>query len=104
MTSFLNELGTSRNELISLIPSRFILNARGEVTPTQALGAACSFSGRISAMKVPSAANLDGYCLDILPDSLLVGEGVTILDDTERIKVTINGFIPTPAIKRKRTT
>jgi hypothetical protein len=55
-------------------------------------------------MKVPSAANLDGYCLDILPDSLLVGEGVTILDDTERIKVTINGFIPTPAIKRKRTT
>ena len=101
---FLRELGTTRNELISLTPSRFILNARGEVAPTQTLGAACSFSGRVSAMKVPSAANLDGYCLDILPDSLLVGENVTILDDTERIKATVNGFIPTPTIRRKRST
>ena len=101
---FLRELGTTRNELISLIPSRFILNARGEITPTQTLGAACSFSGRISAMKVPSAANLDGYCLDILPDSLLAGENVTILDDSERIKASINGIIPTPAIRRKRAT
>jgi len=102
--SFLRELGTTRNELVSLIPSRFILNARGEITPTQTLGAACSFSGRISAIKVPSAANLDGYCLDILPDSLLAGENVTILDDSERIKASIHGIIPTPAIRRKKAT
>ena len=93
---FYSELGTTRNELVSLTPSRFILNARGDETPTQILGAACSFSGGISALKVPSAANSDGYCLDILPDSLLVGEHVTILDDTGRIKAQIDGVIPVP--------
>lgn len=94
--SFLAELGTTRNELTSPTPSRFILNARGEETPTQALGAACSFSGGISALKVPSAANKNGYCLDIFPDSLLVGEHVTILDNSERIKAKIDGVIPVP--------
>jgi len=94
--NFLSELGTSRDELVSLNPSRFILNARGEETPTQKLGAACSFSGSISAMKVPSAANRAGYCLDILPDSLLVGEHVTILDNSNRIKAKIDGVIPVP--------
>jgi hypothetical protein len=47
------ELGTTRAELVSLTPSRFIANARGEETPTQSLGAACFFSGHISALKVP---------------------------------------------------
>jgi hypothetical protein len=94
--SFLRELGTTRDELINLTPSRFILNARGEETPTQTLGAACSFSGSISAMKVPSAANENGVCLNILPDSLLVGEHVTILDDSDRIKAKIDGVIPVP--------
>lgn len=47
-------------------------------------------------MKVPSAANKDGYCLNILPDSLLVGEHVTILDDSNRIKANIDGVIPVP--------
>ena len=37
---FCHELATTRDELISLAPSRFILNARGEETPTQRLGAA----------------------------------------------------------------
>ncbi|WP_161571011.1 RES domain-containing protein [Granulicella sibirica] len=49
--SFYRELGTTRHELVSLSPSRFILNANGKETPTQTLGAACSFSGRISALK-----------------------------------------------------
>jgi RES domain-containing protein len=91
-----SELGTTRDELISFTPSRFIANARGDETPTQALGAACSFSGRISALKVPSAANEHGYCLNILPDSLLVGEQVSILDDSARIKDQIHGVIPVP--------
>ena len=47
-------------------------------------------------MKVPSAANRAGYCLDILPDSLLVGEHVTILDNSNRIKAKIDGVIPVP--------
>jgi RES domain-containing protein len=93
---FYHELGTSRDELVSLTPSRFIVNARGDETATQSLGAACSSSGRISALKVPSAAYKDGYCLDVLPDSLLVGEHVAILDDSGRIQSEIAGMIPAP--------
>lgn len=95
--SFLKELGMTRDELISLTLSRFILNAAGEETPTQTLGAACSFSGGVSVLKVLSAANHDGYCIDILPDPLLVGEHVTILDDSHRVKAKIDGVvIPVP--------
>jgi hypothetical protein len=43
------DLGTSREELVSLTPSRFLLNARDEEIPTQQLGSACSHSGNISA-------------------------------------------------------
>ena len=94
--SFLRELGTTRRELVSLSPSRFILNARGEETPTQILGSACSFSGTISALKVPSAANEAGFCLDVLPDSLLINEHVTIRDDSGRLKEQLQGIIPVP--------
>lgn len=94
--SYYNELGTTRDELVSLSPSRFIANARGEETPTQSLGAACSFSGRISALKVPSASHREGYCLDIFTDSLLVGEHVSILDSSGRIEEQLRGIIPLP--------
>jgi RES domain-containing protein len=94
------ELGTTRHELVSLSPSRFILNAQGKETPTQTLGAACSFSGRISALKVPSAAHSSGYCLDIFPDSLLVGERVNIMDESGRISAHIDGMIPVPVIEQ----
>jgi RES domain-containing protein len=90
------ELGTNREELVSFAPSRFIANARGEETPTQRLGAACSFSGHISALKVPSAANETGFCLDVFPDSLLVNETVSILDDSGRISALVQGVIPRP--------
>ena len=72
------------------------MNARGDETPTQSLGAACSFSGRVSALKVPSAAHKEGYCLDILPDSLLVGERLAIHDQSGRIVEQIEGVIPVP--------
>jgi RES domain-containing protein len=97
---FYRELGTSRDELVSLSPSRFIQNARGEETTTQTLGAACSFTGRISALKVPSAANDTGFCLDVLPDSLLLGEHIAIRDDSGRLKEQIHGMIPVPARPR----
>lgn len=99
---YCKELGTSRDELVNLTPSRFILNARGKETPTQILGAACSFSGRISALKVPSAVHENGYCLDIMPDSLLVGERITILDDSGRINAQIQGMIP-PSVATSRS-
>jgi RES domain-containing protein len=89
-------LGTSREELVSSTPSRFILNARNEETPTQELGSACSYSGRISALKVPSAAHPAGFCLDILLDSLVVGEHVAVHDESGRIKSEIRGTIPKP--------
>ena len=99
---FHRELGTTGQELVSLTPSRFILNAHGKETPTQTLGAACSFSGRISAIKVPSAANNSGYCLNILTDSLIVGEQVKIMDDSGRITAQIDGSIPVPVTQRLR--
>ena len=90
------ELGTAREELTSLSPSRFILNARGEQTPTQRLGAACSFSGNISAIKVPSATHSSGFCLDIFIDSLVVGERLSILDNSGQMSAFIEGVIPHP--------
>jgi hypothetical protein len=36
-----SQLGTTYTELVSAVPSRFILNARKKLTPTQQLGTAC---------------------------------------------------------------
>jgi RES domain-containing protein len=87
-------LGTSREELISEIPSRFIINAQGKTTATQNLGAACHLSQRISALKVPSAAHSVGYCLNIYPDRLVAGEYVAIRDEHNRLKAEIEGRNP----------
>ena len=84
-------LGTSREELISAHPSRFILNARNEQSPTQQLGLACSRSQRISALKVPSTRNALGYYFDIFLDSLAEGEHILILDSTGRLKAEVRG-------------
>jgi RES domain-containing protein len=89
-------LGTSHAELVSSTPSRFILNARNKETPTQQLGSACSYIGRISALKVPSAAHPNGFCLDILIDSLIVGEYISIRDESGSIKSGVRGTIPRP--------
>jgi len=88
------ELGTSAEELISTMPSRFILNSRGKTTPTQDLGAACYLSQRISALKVPSAVRSDGFCLDIFPDRLFVGERIAIRDEHHRLRDEIEGKRP----------
>jgi RES domain-containing protein len=89
-----SDLGMSRDELVSASPSRFILNARGAETPTQRLGSAASHSGSISALKVPSAAHPAGFCLDVLLDSLVVGEEISILDESGNIKAGVRGAIP----------
>lgn len=97
------QLGTSRDELISATPSRFILNARGNTTPTQDLGVACYATERISALKVPSAAHLNGYCLDIFPDRLFLGEHVRIRDEHRRLRDEIQGRSPPcPDFQRPR--
>jgi RES domain-containing protein len=90
------DLGTSHEELISNTPSRFIANARNEETPTQQLGQACFRSGKISALKVPSAVNPQGYCLDILIESLVVGERVAVLDQNGLLQAEVTGLIPKP--------
>ena len=84
-------LGTSREELVSDAPSRFILNPQGKPTPTQDLGAAVHLSERISALKVPSAADAVGYCLNIYPDRLFTGEHVAVRDEHHRLKAEIEG-------------
>lgn len=88
------DLGTSRNELVSAMPSRFILNAQGKTTPTQNLGAAAYLTERISALKVPSAAHPDGFCLDIFPDRLFAGEHIAIRDEHRRLRDEIEGKKP----------
>lgn len=84
-------LGTSREELVNETPSRFILNAQGKTTPTQYLGAACFASERISALKTPSAADTTGYCLNIFPDRLFVGEHVAIRDEHQLLRDELQG-------------
>jgi hypothetical protein len=66
------------------------------MTPTQQFGDACFRSGRISALKVPSAQNEKGYCLDIFIESLVVGERVAILDKSGRLKAEVTEWIPKP--------
>jgi RES domain-containing protein len=88
------ELGTSGEELVSTVPSRFILNAQRKTTLTQDLGAACYLSQRISPLKVPSAAHSDGFCLDIFPDRLIMGERVAICDEHHRLRDEIQGQGP----------
>jgi hypothetical protein len=73
-------LGTNQDEIVSLIHSRHILNANGQLTPTQILGRACYITGKVSALIAPSAANTSGFCLDIFPDRLVKGERLSILD------------------------
>jgi RES domain-containing protein len=89
-------LGTSQPELVSSTPSRFILNARGEQTSTQQLGAACSDSRRISTLMAPSAVHPSGFCLDILIGSLVDGEQISIRDQSGRIRAEIRGMIRRP--------
>jgi hypothetical protein len=87
-------LGISHEELVSLTPSRFILNAQGKNTPTQELGSACCASDRISAVKVPSAAHSDGFCLNIFLDRLFKGEHIAIRNDYHRLRDEVHGRIP----------
>jgi RES domain-containing protein len=84
-------LGTAVDELISNIPSRHILNPKGQWTPTQILGRACHSAGTISAILAPSAANADGFCLDVFPDRLVKGEGLSILDSEGSLTDTLAG-------------
>lgn len=90
-TDLCAKLGTSREELVGETPSRFILNSQGKTTPTQDLGAACYFRGRISALKAPSAAHALGYSLNIFPDRLFSGEHVAIRDEHHRLRDEIKG-------------
>jgi RES domain-containing protein len=92
--SLLEQLGTSLKELVAESPSRFIENARGRSTPTQQLGSACFRSGHISAIKVPSAANPFGFCIDIFTECMFAGESVRVRDDSGVLSAELLGQIP----------
>ncbi len=89
-------LGTSCGELVALSPSRFLANARGQLTPTQRLGLACFRTGHISALKVPSAAHPDGYCFAIFPESLIVGEHIAVHDENGILQDELSGRLLNP--------
>jgi hypothetical protein len=55
---------------------------------------ACFESGRISAIKAPSAVHDGGYCIDILTDSLVDGERVTIRDEAGSLRAELAGQKP----------
>jgi RES domain-containing protein len=90
------DLDTSREELIALTPSRFLANARGQLTPTQRLGLACFRTGHISALKVPSAAHPDGFCFAIFPESLIVGEHIAVHDENGILQDELSGRLLNP--------
>jgi RES domain-containing protein len=90
----LEQLGASQEELVAESPSRFIENARARSTPTQQLGSACFRSGHISAIKVPSAANPSGFCIDIFTECMFAGEFVRVRDDSGVLRAELVGQIP----------
>jgi hypothetical protein len=86
-----SELGTTHDEMVATSPSRFVANSRGMNTPTQQLGLACFRTGQFSALKVPSAASPQGYCLDALLECLIVGERIAVRDDNGLLRVELSG-------------
>jgi RES domain-containing protein len=94
LPTLLGELGTSHEKLVADSPSRFIENARGRMTPTQNLGSASFRSGHISALKVPSAANPSGFCINIFTESMFEGENVRVRDDSGTLRAELVGQIP----------
>jgi RES domain-containing protein len=86
-----SDLGTTQEEMVATSPSRFIANARGMNTPTQRLGLACFRTGQFSALKVPSALNPQGYCLDIFLDCLIADERISVRDDNGLLQAELIG-------------
>jgi hypothetical protein len=83
--------GTTFEEPTSNIPSRHILNPQGKLRPTQIFGQACYNAGRISALIVPSAANIDVFCFDVFPDRLVRGESLSIVDSQGSLTENLAG-------------
>jgi hypothetical protein len=83
--------GTTVDELMSNIPSRHILNPKGRLTPTQILGKACYNAGMVSAVIAPSAANADGFCVNIFSERLVKGESLSILDSEGSLSDSLTG-------------
>ena len=96
----LEQLGTSRGELVAESPSRFIENALGRSTPTQQLGSACFRSGHVSAIKVPSAANPTGFCIDIFTECMFAGESVRVQDELGILRAELLGQIPRSDVRQ----
>lgn len=84
-------LGTSAAELSSNSPSRHILNPQGKLTPTQVLGKACYTYGTISALIAPSAANPEGFCVDVFPERLVKGEFLVVADSGGSLTAKLSG-------------
>jgi RES domain-containing protein len=59
--------------------------------PTQELGSAAYATGRISALRAPSARVPGATNIIVFPDRLRVGEFVAVFDDTGNIRARLDG-------------
>jgi RES domain-containing protein len=81
-------LGTSLAELIApWLP--FV--GRTPAAPTQELGAAAYATGRISALRAPSARVREATNLVLFPDRLREGESIAVFDDTGTFQARLEG-------------
>ncbi len=79
-------LGTNLQELTG---NWLVMNASGQVAPTQTLGATVYRQKNVEALRVPSAQNPRATNLVIFPDRLQPGSYVRVYDDSGLIDATL---------------
>lgn len=79
-------LGTNLQELTG---SWLALNARGQLAPTQALGAAADEHGAVEALRVPSAQDPRAANLVVFPGRLRPSSRVRVYDDSGLIDAAL---------------
>jgi RES domain-containing protein len=88
-----SELGTTLDELKSVTPSRFIVNAVAKRRRPKSSGRPPSV-GTYQRSERPASLILQVSVSNIFVDSLLVGERLSILDSSGRIAANVEGVIP----------
>jgi RES domain-containing protein len=89
LTNLNNQLALGTN-LQELTGNWLLMNAGGQLAPTQILGEAAYSLQSIEALKVPSARDPNNYNLVVFPDRLSYGSFLRVYDDSG----TINAQLP----------
>lgn len=88
LTDFDNQriLGTNLQEITG---NWVLMNAQGQIAPTQILGEAAYNLQTIEALKVPSARDPNSYNLIVFPDRLSANSFLRVYDDSGTISAQI---------------